>query len=360
MVTFNRLELARVSVAYGLEMAVRDISLKLPVGRIGCLLGPSGSGKTTLLRAIAGFEPVAQGAIHIDGARVSARDSHFPPELRNIGVVLQDFALFPHLTVGQNVAFGLHKLTYEEAFKRMIEAMHRVGLRELRELDGRYPHELTAEQRLRVALARALAPKPRLLLLDEPFAGMERDFSERLSLEIRTILKESDTTALLFTANQHEAFAMADEIGVLSAGRMQQWGDTDTIYHRPANRFVAHYIGHGTVLTATLVSGTGVSTELGVLPLPDGGVSLLGRPYLEISLRPNHVGIEPVDGIIVTAGNAEIIRKIYRGMDALYTLRLPSGTEVLSVASADSPYEVGDVVFARLKPHNPAILYMGD
>jgi iron(III) transport system ATP-binding protein len=360
MATHNRLELGRVSIAYGSEMAVRDVSLKLPAGRIGCLLGPSGSGKTSVLRAIAGFEPVAQGAIHIDGARVSARKSHFPPELRGVGVVFRDCALFPHLTVGQNVAFGLHKLGREEAFKRMVEVLHRVGLRDLRDLDGRYPHQLSGDQQQRVALARALAPRPRLLLIDEPFSGLARDLRERLPLEVRDILKEAGVSAVLFTRDQGEAFAMADEIGVLSGGRLLQWADADTVYHRPANRFVASFIGQGTILTVHVAPGVGISTEIGSLPLADGGTSLLGRPYLEISVRPSQVAMLPVDGIEIVAGNAEVVRKVYRGVDAFYTLRLPSGTEILAVAGADSPYAVGDVVFAKLKPHHPAILYLGE
>lgn len=360
MAVHNRLELARVSVAYGNEVAVREVSLKLAAGRIGCLLGPTGAGKTTLLRAIAGFEPVAQGAIHIDSARVSARKSHIPPELRGIGVVFGDCALFPHLTVGQNVAFGLHKLGREEAFKRMVEVLHRVGLRDLRDLDRRYPHQLAGDQRSKVALARALAPKPRLLLIDEPFGGLERDVQERLPLEFREILKDAGVTALVFSSNQYEAFAMADEIGVLSGGRLLQWSDANGIYHRPANRFVANFIGQGTVLTAQPSPGVGITTELGSLPLPDGGASLMGRPYVEISLRPSHVVIQPVDGVNIVAGNAEVVRKLYRGVDAFYTLRLPSGTEVISVAPADSPYAVGDIVFAKLKPHHPAILYLAE
>jgi iron(III) transport system ATP-binding protein len=153
---------------------------------------------------------------------------------------------------------------------------------------------------------------------------------------------------------------MADEIGILSGGRLLQWGDADAIYHRPANRLVANYIGQGTILTVHVAPGIGISTEIGSLPLPDGGASLLGRPYLEICLRPSHVSIQPVDGVNIVAGNAEVVRKVYRGVEAMYTLRLPTGIEILAAEPADSPYLVGEVVFARLKPHHPAILYLGD
>jgi len=356
----ERLEVGRASVAYGTEIAVRDVSFKLAAGHIGCLLGPEGSGKTSLLRAIAGFEPVVQGAIHIDGARVCSVKSKLPPELRGVGMMFRDCALFPHLTVGQNVGFGLHKLSREEAIKRMIESMHRVGLRDLRDLDRRYPHELSGEQRQRVALARAIAPKPRLLLLDDPFSGQERDLRERLPLEVRDILKQAEITALLATCDEREAFAMADEIGVLSAGRLQQWGDAEAIYHRPVNRFVANYIGQGAILTVKAAPGLGIMTEIGFLPLPDGGASLQGRPYLEILLRPGQVAMHPAGGSNAELGNAEVTAKTYRGVEALYTLRLSSGTEIFAVAPADNPYRVGEVVHVKLKPHHPAILYMAE
>ena len=356
----DRLELGRVSVAYGAEMAVRDVSLKLAAGRIGCLLGPGGSGKTSLLRAVAGFEPVAQGAIHIDGAKVCSERTRIPPELRGVGMVFRDGALFPHLTVGQNVCFGLRKLGQEESIRRMIETMHRVGLRDLRDLDRRYPHELSGDQPQRVALARAIAPKPRLLLLDDPFAGLERHLREHLPQEFRDILKKAEITALLATCDQQDAFAVADEIGVLSAGRLQQWGDTETVYHRPANRFVANFIGQGAVMTVRAAPGLGIMTELGFLSLPDGGASLQGRPYLEILLRPEHVIMQPPGGGEAELGNAEVVGKTYRGMEALYTLRLASGAEIYATAPADQPSLLGDVVHVKLKPHHPSILYLGD
>ncbi|MFM8330944.1 MAG: ABC transporter ATP-binding protein, partial [Candidatus Methylumidiphilus sp.] len=263
----NRLELAKASIAHGGQMLIRDVSLRLGAGRIGCLLGPGACGKSSLLRAIAGFEPLAQGAIHIDDARVSSPETHISPELRGLGMVFPDCALFPHLTVGQNVAFGLRKLGGKEQAKRLVEAMHKVGLRDLREMDSRYPHQLTGEQQMRVALARALAPRPRLLLLDDPFARLDRSQQERLPAEIRDILKEAEVTALLATQDQSEALAMADEIGVMSTGRLLQWGDAESIYQRPANRFVANYVGQGAILTVQMALGVGIISEIGALPL---------------------------------------------------------------------------------------------
>lgn len=356
----NRLEMTRVSIAYDGQMAVMNVALQLPLGHIGCLTGPSGVGKTSLLRAIAGFERLAHGAIHIDGARVCSRKSHIPPDLRGVGMVFRGYALFPHLTVRQNLAFGLPRLGSADADKRLAEVLRQVGLHSVRGVEGRYPHQLTGEQSLRVALGRALAPNPRLLLMDEPFDTLDQDARERLPLEIRDILKGIGMTALIATHDQDEAFAMADEIGVMTGGRLLQWADAETLYHRPANRFVASFIGKGSILQVWLVPGVGIKSEIGDLPLPDGGVSLIDRPYLEIMVRPQQVTVRPLQSPNDKSGNAELVRKIYQGMETFYALRLASGTEILALAPPDSGFRVGEKVHAELKPHNPAILYLGD
>jgi len=358
----NRLELGRLSVTYDGLMAVNNVFLKLPAGQIGCLVGPSGCGKTSVLRTIAGFERVAHGGIHIDGARVGSRKSHIPPDLRGVGMVFSDYALFPHLTVGQNLAFGLGRLGSAEADNRKEEILQRVGLKDLRGVEKRYPHHLTLEQAFRVALGRAIAPNPRLLLLDEPFARLDRDLQERLPLETRDILKEMGMTALVATHDQHQALAMADMIGVMVGGRLLQWGDVETIYNRPSNRFVASFIGQGTILHAQTTPDLGIVTEIGYLPLPEGGASpaLLERPRLEILVRPQQIKMLPLDANNADIANAEVVRKTYQGMDTLYTLRLASGTEILAFAEEGRSYRLGDKVLAVLKPHNPSILYMGE
>ncbi|MEN9893986.1 MAG: hypothetical protein RLY78_4281, partial [Pseudomonadota bacterium] len=204
------LELDRIAVAYGGKPVVEQFSLQLPRGRIGCLLGPSGCGKTTVLRAIAGFEPVSAGAVRLDGQTVAAPGRSVPPERRQIGMVFQDHALFPHLSVIDNVAFGLRgRAEARETALRMLET---VGLGHAA---TRYPHQLSGGQQQRVALARALAPSPRLLLLDEPFSNLDVELRERLGGELRALLKAAGTTALLVTHDQHEAFAIADEIGIM-------------------------------------------------------------------------------------------------------------------------------------------------
>jgi ABC-type spermidine/putrescine transport systems, ATPase components len=237
------LELDRIRLAYdtphGLHTVVDALSLALDGGSIGCLLGASGCGKTTVLRAIAGFEPLRAGAIRLDGTVLSGGGVHVLPEKRRVGMMFQDYALFPHLTVGENVAFGLRRLPKAQRERRVAEMLELVGLKDA--VDD-YPHELSGGQQQRVALARALAPAPDLLLLDEPFSNLDVDTRERLAFEVRDILKSTGHTAILVTHNQAEAFAIADRIGVMSAGRIVQWDTPYNLHHHPVDGFVADFI----------------------------------------------------------------------------------------------------------------------
>jgi iron(III) transport system ATP-binding protein len=222
--------------------AVDGVSLGLAAGQIGVLIGPSGCGKTTLLRAVAGLEPLAGGRIRMDGRLLgdAVDGTQVPAESRRIGMVFQDYALFPHLSVADNVAFGVQDLPRTERSARVQRMLELVGLSQAAR---RAPHQLSGGQQQRIALARALAPGPRLLLLDEPFSNLDVDLRERLAHEVRGILKETGTTALFVTHDQLEAFALGDVIGVMQRGRLEQWDDAYTLYHRPATRFVAQFIG---------------------------------------------------------------------------------------------------------------------
>ncbi len=214
------LELRELRQAYDELEVVRGLSLKLERGAIGCLLGPSGCGKTTVLRCIAGFEPVTGGEIRLNGRLVSGPGVMVPPESRRIGMVFQDYALFPHLPVAENIGFGLHGVARGERARRVAELVDGVGL------SGhahKHPHELSGGQQQRVALARALAPQPELLLLDEPFSNLDVELRERLGQEVREIIRRTGTTAVLVTHDQQEAFAIADEIGIMREGRIEQW-----------------------------------------------------------------------------------------------------------------------------------------
>jgi iron(III) transport system ATP-binding protein len=221
------LSLESIQLAYetprGLHTVVNDFSLSLPAGEIACLFGPSGCGKTTVLRAIAGFEPVRAGTIRLGDVLLSSTHVHLPPEQRRVGMMFQEYALFPHLSASQNVAFGLRRASRVQQQSRTAEMLSLVGLADAGE---RFPHELSGGQQQRVALARALAPSPALLLLDEPFSNLDGGTRERLTSEVRGILKRAGQTAILVTHNDAEAHAMADRIGVMHAGRITHWLDT--------------------------------------------------------------------------------------------------------------------------------------
>ncbi len=237
------LDLDHVSLAYdtpaGLRQVVENLSFGLEKGHIGCLLGASGCGKTTILRAIAGFEPLRAGYIRLGGNILSSREIQVEPERRRVGMMFQDYALFPHLTVEKNVAFGLRRLDKKPRSARVGELLELVGLAGSAQS---YPHELSGGQQQRVALARALAPKPELLLLDEPFSNLDVDMRERLAFEVRDILKQTGHTALLVTHNQAEAFAIADRIGIMHQGRLVQWDTPHGLQQRPADEFVSGFI----------------------------------------------------------------------------------------------------------------------
>ena len=330
------LEVDKLGHAYGKQVVVHDLSFSLPRGAIGCLLGPSASGKTTVLRSIAGFEAPQQGTIRISGRVVSGPGVMLPPERRRIGMVFQDYALFPHRSVAENIAFGLHAAAHGERTARVQELTALVGLEAA--LD-KYPHEISGGQQQRVALARALAPRPELLLLDEPFSNLDIELRERLSAEVRGIIKASGATAVLVTHDQQEAFAMADEIGILHQGRIQQWDSAYNLYHRPANRFVADFIGQGVFLPARVLNGSEIEIELGVLK----GAAPHGGAAVEVLLRPDDVVHDDA-----APAKAEVVHKAFRGAEILYTLRLPSGRKVLALVPSHHNHALGERIGIRL------------
>ena len=237
------LKLHDVSLAYetpeGLLPVVNHLSLGLEKGHIGCLLGASGCGKTTVLRAIAGFEPLRTGTIHLGPVLLSSVDFQVEPQDRHVGMMFQDYALFPHLTIEKNIGFGLRSWDKDKRAARVRDMLDLVSLADVAK---RYPHELSGGQQQRVALARALAPEPELLLLDEPFSNLDVDTRERLAFEVRDILKDTGHTALLVTHNQAEAFAIADRIGVMEKGVIVQWDTPYGLHNQPASAFVADFV----------------------------------------------------------------------------------------------------------------------
>ena len=340
------LALDHVSHAYGNHAVVRDLSLTLAQGEIGCLLGASGCGKTTVLRLIAGFEAPTQGRILLRDAPVAAPGRVVPPEQRHIGMVFQDYALFPHLTLAQNVGFGLSALRNGARQTRIDEMLELVGLAGL---GRKYPHELSGGQQQRVALARALAPHPHLLLLDEPFSNLDVELRERLSLEVRAILKQAGTAAILVTHDQHEAFAVADVIGIMHAGRIEQWDSPYNLYHRPATRYVADFVGQGVFMNGRVIDRESVAIELGTLsselPLEcsDSCASCGKGCALDILLRPDDIVHDDH-----APTQATVVAKAFRGAEFLYTLRLASGAEVLSLVPSHHNHAIGEKIGIRL------------
>jgi iron(III) transport system ATP-binding protein len=332
-------DVQKLEHAYGANAVIRRLDFTLAEGQIGCLLGPSGCGKTTVLRCLAGFEPIAGGAIALSGRVVSRPGRLTPPEERRIGMVFQDYALFPHLTVAGNVGFGFGRRPSPQAQERIAEMLALVGLSGV---GSAYPHELSGGQQQRVALARALAPQPDLLLLDEPFSNLDIDLRERLSLEVRDIIKASGTTAILVTHDQHEAFALADEIGIMHEGRIEQWDSAYNLYHEPATRFVADFIGQGVFLRGVVAGPHTLVTELGELdtvlraPVAEGGA-------VDVLLRPDDIVHDDT-----SPWHAEVAKKAFRGADFLYTLTLASGTNVLSLVPSHHDHALGEKIGIRL------------
>jgi iron(III) transport system ATP-binding protein len=342
----TQLELNGVIQRYGKTTVVDGVNFRLEAGQIACLLGPSGCGKTTLLRCIAGFEDIADGEIRLHGEVVSRSGARIAPEKRRIGMVFQDYALFPHLTIEQNVAFGLNHISQEEAGLRVRQLLATVGLSGQ---GSKYPHELSGGQQQRVALARALAPRPALILLDEPFSNLDVGLRERLSVEVREILKREGSTAIMVTHDQNEAFAMADEIGIMHNGRIQQWDSPYNLYHRPANRFVADFIGQGVLVAGVVGEGNSVRMELGTL-ISDTPVECHESCAhcedgctVDILLRPDDIVHDDASPV-----QAEVLHKAFRGADILYTLRLASGNEVLSLVPSHHNHALGEKIGIRL------------
>ena len=317
-----------------------DLSFHIDKGMIGCLLGASGCGKTTVLRCIAGFEPVTAGEVRLNGAVMSRPGLTVPPEHRRIGMVFQDYALFPHLTVVRNIAFGLRDMTDAERDARVSELLETVGLAQVA---NHYPHELSGGQQQRVALARALAPRPELMLLDEPFSNLDVEMRERLSIEVRDILKQQNTTAILVTHDQNEAFNIADEIGIMYSGSIEQWDTPYRIYHEPASRFVADFVGQGVFLPGTITEDGRIRLELGTLdaplpaPLPRGAI-------VDVLLRPDDILHDDASPL-----QAQVLHKAFRGAEFLYTLQLPGGGRVLSLVPSHHNHAIGEKIGIRLE-----------
>ena len=325
-----------VSKSFGPVRAVEDVTLEIDSGELLAVLGPSGCGKTTLLRLIAGFERPDGGRIAVGGRELAGPDCFVAPERRRVGIVFQDYALFPHLSVESNVAFGLERRAREERDSITLRTLELVGLQHKA---ANHPHELSGGERQRVALARALAPGPELILLDEPFSSLDATLRAGLRREVELILRDAGATALLVTHDQEEALSLADRLAVMREGRIVQVGAPQEVYGRPANRWTAGFVGEVNVL-AGVARGTGVETELGVF---DVGTSTSGSVH--VAVRPEQLLLRAD-----RSGNAEVVAREFRGHDVLYRLRHEGGRTVLVQLPSLELHEVGARVFVRPAP----------
>ena len=324
-----------LTLGYGGKVVVADASFTLASGEIGSLLGPSGCGKSTLLRAIAGFERPLGGTVSMRGEPLSTPDSVVEPERRQIGMVFQDVALFPHLDVGRNIAFGLRGATKAAQRRRVDELLALFGLAGY---GARMPHSLSGGEQQRVALARAMAPKPTLLLMDEAFSSLDAELRQTIVPEVRRILKHENMSAILVTHDHDEAFAMADQVGVMDAGRIHQWDEPYVLYHLPNSKFVAQFVGEGQLIKATAIDGRRLRSVLGIHSVHDGHSIEPGRT-VEILVRPDDIVHDHASEIM-----GEIVEISFRGSHYQYLTALENDERLLCIAESHHKHTTGDRV----------------
>ncbi len=324
------LELRKSTCAYEAgRPAISEISLCAHKGELLCLLGPSGCGKTTTLRVIAGFEPIIGGEVYLEGQLVSAAGLLVPTEQRRVGMVFQEYALFPHLRVAENIAFGLRHLSADQRTTQVHAMLVMTGLIGF---ERRYPHELSGGQQQRVALARALAQKPVILLLDEPFSNLDPDMTGKMRQDLHDLLRRTNTTAILVTHDHDEAFAMADRIAVLNNGCLEQFDTPEAIYHMPSTPFVADFVGQADFIPGVVENGK-VVTEIGEFP---NQVGYQGGAKVVVMIRPDDIHVVPAENC-----STRILARQFRGSENLYTIGLPSGHIIHSSEASTNVYPVG-------------------
>jgi iron(III) transport system ATP-binding protein len=320
-----------VSKRFGAVQAVDEAQLCVERGEVVALLGPSGCGKTTLLRLIAGFEAPDAGTIELNRRPVAGRGAWVQPERRKVGMVFQDYALFPHLTVSENVGFGLPRRERATRVPALLAVVDLCGL------GSRYPHELSGGQQQRVALARALAPKPELVLLDEPWSNIDPHLRATMRGELARVLRSIGVTVVLVTHDREEAFSLADRIALMRNGRVVQEGSPEELYLAPATRWAAEFVGAGNFLPGRLANGV-VETPVGPFPAQDPG-----QGEVEVLIRPELLELEPHP-----EGAGEVVGREFRGHDVFYRVLL-DGVELVSQRPSNEQVALGSRV--RVRPH---------
>ncbi|MGF1727418.1 ABC transporter ATP-binding protein [Photobacterium nomapromontoriensis] len=339
----HALSVTNLTCKYNGQAVLENLSLPVQENEIVCLLGASGCGKTTLLKAIAGLLPLESGEIHINGRVIADDTTWLPPEQRNIGMIFQDYALFPHLTVAENIAFGLHdwdKARVKAKIQEMLELVHLTGL------DKRYPHQLSGGQQQRVAIARALACEPDLILLDEPFSNIDTQVRHGLIKEIRRIFKKQGVTAIFVTHSREEAFAFADRMAVMNHGVIEQFGTATELYYQPSSRFVAEFLGTGSYLPVTFRLDHTLSTPFGAIAVSNERVYQESE-NIEWLLRPQNLSVKPD-----VAGAGMISEQLFMGDSCRYTVDFQGHSLIVN---SHLILQVGDRVEVILEPHEPVV-----
>lgn len=339
----DALSIRQLTCRYNGQSVINSLNLDVVKGEIVCLLGASGCGKTTLLKAVAGLLPLESGTICINERVIVDEQSNVPPEMRNIGMIFQDYALFPHLSVEDNIGFGL-KGEGKAQIKTQVQQM--LSLVKLEGLEARYPHQLSGGQQQRVAIARALACKPDLLLLDEPFSNIDAQVRHRLIKEIREIFKAHNVTAIFVTHNREEAFAFADKLAVMNQGVIEQYGTATELYYQPSSRFVADFMGHGSYVPALLNGEDILTSSLGKWSVNCATHAALNDD-VEWLIRPQNISIHADE-----AGNGQVIDMQFMGDSSRYLVDV-NGQEL--VLYSNQLLAIGEKVRLDISPHQPIL-----
>ncbi|QLD84359.1 ABC transporter ATP-binding protein [Natronomonas halophila] len=336
------LELDGIEKSFNGTRVIRDLSISVEDGELMTLLGPSGCGKTTTLRLIAGLERPDGGIVRIDGESVSGSE-FVAPEDRDVGVVFQEFALFPHLSARENIAFGIQEWDEAEREERVDELLELVGLKSHGE---KHPEELSGGQQQRVALARSLAPEPSVLLLDEPFSNLDVDLRVEMREEVRSILKKAGVTAISVTHDQEEAMSISDRVAVMSEGQIEQVGTPEEVFQQPKSRFVAGFLGHASFVSGRVTDDC-VETGVGCVPLDriNGLTEEYTGSQIDLMVRPDDVYAEPADP---AEANGEVVHRRYLGPTVLYRVEIDSGDVVGCMHNHADQVSLDEPVFASL------------
>ena len=322
------LQFSGVSHSYGAVQVLNDVNLSVPAGSITCLLGPSGCGKTTFLRLSAGLESLQRGEIFFDGEKVADANGSIAPEIRGVGLMFQDYMLFPHLSVLENVRFGLGGLSVGEQVKKAKLALEQVGMAEFRSY---FPHMLSGGEQQRVALARAIVPRPKILLLDEPFSNLDSALRIEVRAEVNRLISELGVTTIFVTHDQDEAFLLGDRVAVMNDGKILQVDSPNIIYEKPSNNWIASFVGAVNLVTCK-ASGHKAETPIGFLKLDqhyEGNIELVIRP----------------ENLMLTSGDDAVIETTeYYGHDSLVTVKLNDGTKLKVRTAPATPHSKGDRV----------------